>query len=102
VWLASGALPLGSAAVAAILAPASLALWLWLDRTWQGLAMAATTAVVGCGVEVVLTRAGVFQHTHPDVLGVALWLPWIYVAASVGMGNLGRSLTQVVAVPVRA
>src|SRR5450759_2482157 len=36
VWLASGALPLSSAVVAAILAPASLGLWWWLDRSWQG------------------------------------------------------------------
>jgi|SRR5580704_6883085 hypothetical protein len=94
VWLASGAVPLGSAAVAALLAPASLALWLWLDRTWQGLAMAAGTAIAGCGVEVVLSGAGLFQHTHRDVLGVALWLPWIYVAASVGLGNVGRHLVR--------
>jgi hypothetical protein len=94
VWIASGAVPLGSAAVAAILAPASLALWVWLDRTWQGLAMAACTAAAGCGVEVALSRAGLFEHTHPDVLGVALWLPWIYVAASVGLGNVGRHLVR--------
>jgi phosphatidylglycerophosphate synthase len=92
IWVASGALPLGSAAVAAILAPASLALWWWLDRTWQGLAQAAATAAGGCAVEVVLSRAGLFAHTHPDVLGVALWLPFIYVAASVGLGNVGRWL----------
>jgi hypothetical protein len=92
VWVASGALPLGSAAVAAILAPASLALWWWLDRTWQGLVQAAGTAAGGVAVEVVLSRAGLFSHTHPDVLGVALWLPFIYVAASVGVGNVGRWL----------
>jgi hypothetical protein len=92
VWVASGAIPLGSAAVAAVLAPASLALWWWLDRTWQGLAQAAATAAGGCAVEVGLSRAGLFAHTHPDVLGVALWLPWIYVAASVGLGNVGRWL----------
>jgi hypothetical protein len=45
-------------------------------------------------VEVVLSSAGLFSHTHPDVLGVALWLPWIYVAASVGVGNLGRWLCR--------
>jgi hypothetical protein len=92
VWIASGALPFGSAVVAAILAPVSLALWAWLDRTWQGLAQAAVTALGGVAVEVALTRAGVFAHAHADVLGVALWLPWIYVAASVGVGNVGRWL----------
>jgi hypothetical protein len=92
VWVASGAIPLGSAAVAAILAPASLALWWWLDRTWQGLVQAAATAAGGCLVEMTLSRAGLFAHTHPDVLGLAWWLPWIYVAASVGVGNVGRWL----------
>ena len=92
IWFASGAIPLGSGAVALLLAPASLALWWWLDRTVQGLAMAAGTAAGGVAVEVVLTRAGLFAHTHPDVLGVAFWLPCIYVAASVGIGNLGRWL----------
>jgi hypothetical protein len=92
IWFASGAIPLPSAPVAALLAPASLALLWWLDRTWQGLVQAAATAAAGVAVEVTLSRAGLFSHTHPDVLGVALWLPWLYVAASVGVGNIGRWL----------
>jgi hypothetical protein len=94
VWFLSGALPLPTPAVSAILAAASLGLWWGLDRTWQGLAAAAVTAASGCAVEVVLSRAGLFRHMHPDVLGVALWLPWIYVAASVGLGNVGRWLAE--------
>ena len=94
VWFLSGALPFGSLVVAAILAPASLALWWWLDRTWQGLVQAALTAAGGCAVELTLTRAGLFAHNHPDVLGLAWWLPWIYVAASVGVGNVGRWLVR--------
>jgi hypothetical protein len=94
VWFASGALPLGSAVVAGILAAASLGMWWGLDRTWQGLAEAAATAVGGCAVEVTLSRAGLFQHTHQDMLGLAWWLPWIYVAASVGLGNVGRRLAR--------
>ena len=92
VWFASGALPLGSAAVAVILAAASLGMWWGLDRTWQGLVEAAGTALAGCAVEVTLSRAGLFAHTRQDVLGLAWWLPWIYVAASVGLGNVGRRL----------
>ncbi|MCY0541599.1 hypothetical protein OVW21_26595, partial [Klebsiella pneumoniae] len=57
------------------------------------------TAIVGFAVEVTLSRAGLFFHTHPDVLGIALWLPWIYVAASVGLGNVGRWLTALEARP---
>jgi hypothetical protein len=94
VWFASGAIHLSSAAVAGILAPVSIALWWGLDRTWQGASQALATAVGGVLVEITLSRAGLFAHTHPDVLGVAWWLPWIYVAASVGVGNVGRWLVR--------
>ena len=92
IWLASGAIPLDSLSVTAILAPASLALWWALDRTWQGLLMAGGTAIAGVLIEVTLMRAGLFHHTHRDMLGLAYWLPWLYVAGSVGIGNIGRAL----------
>jgi hypothetical protein len=94
IWFASGAIHLDTLAVSAILAPASLALWFFLDRTWQGLAIAFGTAIMGCAIEVVLSGAGFFHHEHPDLLGIAMWLPWIYVAASVGLGNVGRWLAS--------
>jgi hypothetical protein len=92
VWFGSGALPLSTGGVSAILGPVVLALWFFLDRTGQGLALALATALSGFAVEVTLSRAGLFHHTHQDVLGVPIWLPWIYVAASVGIGNIGRYL----------
>jgi hypothetical protein len=94
IWFLSGALPFDTLTVSALLATAGVAMWWWLDRTWQGLLAAAATALGGCLTEVVLSRSGAFRHTHPDVLGVALWLPWIYVAASVGLGNVGRFLAE--------
>jgi hypothetical protein len=92
IWFLSGALPFDTRVTALLLAAASLGMWWGLDRTWQGLAVAGATAVGGCMMEVVLSEQGLFRHTHPDVLGVALWLPWIYVAAGVGLGNVGRWL----------
>ena len=94
IWFATGALPFSSAIVAAMLAPVSLAIWFALDRTWQGLLLASSTAVFGFAFEALLSRLGLFRHIHPDVLGIAIWLPTIYVAASVGIGNLGRALTK--------
>jgi len=94
IWFATGALPYSSTIVAAILAPISLAIWFLFDRTWQGVVLAIATAVFGFGFEAILSRLGLFRHTHPDVLGIAIWLPTIYVAASVGIGNLGRALTH--------
>lgn len=94
VWFASGAIHLGSLIVTMILAPASLAMWWMLDRTAIGLVLAAGTAAFGAMVEISLMRAGLFHHTSPDMLGLAYWLPWIYVAGSVGIGNLGRWLCK--------
>ncbi len=94
VWFLSGALPFGTLEVSVLLGAASVAMWWALDRTWQGVVAAIATAAGGCATEVVLSRAGLFRHTHPDVLGVALWLPWIYVAAAVGLGNVGRWLAE--------
>jgi hypothetical protein len=92
IWIASGLLPFSSGVVSAILAVASLGVWAALDRTAQGLALGAGTAAAGVLVEVVLVKAGLFYHAHADVLGVALWLPWLYVAGSVAIGNVGRRL----------
>jgi hypothetical protein len=92
IWYATGALRLTSALVAALLAPACLAVWWLFDATRGGLALALATALAGVGVEATLVRFGLFRHTHPDVLGVAWWLPTIYVAASVAVGNVGRAL----------
>jgi len=73
---------------------ASLAMWWALDRTWQGVVAALATALGGCATEVALSHAGLFHYTHPDVLGLAQWLPWNYVAAAVGLGNVGRWLAE--------
>jgi hypothetical protein len=99
VWFLSGALPFGTAEVSVLLAAASLGMWWALERTWQGLVAAGAAALGGCATEVLLSRAGLFRHTHPDALGVALWLPWIYVAAAVGLGNVGRWLAEPVRPP---
>jgi len=92
IWYATGALPLSSAIVAALLMPPSLGVWWAFDATRAGLAMAITTALAGVGVEATLVGLGVFRHRSPDVFGVAWWLPSIYIAGSVAVGNVGRVL----------
>jgi hypothetical protein len=91
-YFMSGFLPTANSARLALLALGFLVLWLLLDRSWQGLALAAMTAVIGCSVEVMLTGAGAFQHLRPDLLGIPAWLPALYMLASLAVGNLGRRL----------
>jgi len=92
IWFATGALPFDSLTTTLLLSPVSLAVVYAFDRTWVGVLLAIATAVTAVGVEILLSHLGLFRHTHGDVLGVALWLPCIYVAASVAVGNTGRWL----------
>lgn len=94
IWSGSGLLPLPHWQRGLILAPAALLVWFTLDRTRAGLIIAAITAIVGCTAEITLSKLGHFNYTNPDVAGIASWLPWVYVAASVAVGNLGRALSE--------
>jgi len=93
LWATSGCVKPAWAALA-ILAPASLAMWWVFDATALGLGLALVTAACGVAVETTLARAGVFAYVAPDAGRVASWLPWLYVAASVAVGNLARWLTR--------
>lgn len=94
IWAGSGLLPLPHWQRGLVLAPAALALWWTLDRTRVGLALAAATAIVGCAVEILVSRLGYFVYVEPDFININSWLPWVYVAASVAGGNLGRALSR--------
>ncbi|HCU23497.1 MAG TPA: hypothetical protein DF383_00655 [Deltaproteobacteria bacterium] len=78
------------------IATAALFVWFDLDRTWQGLVLAAMTAGVGTAVEITMVHQGYFSYLPPknNFYGVPSWLPWLYVSASVGVGNLGRFLSR--------
>jgi hypothetical protein len=71
-----------------------VSVWLIFDRTWQGLLQASVTAMIGFGVEVLLTQIGAFYY-YPhaaNAMGVPSWLPWLYVAASVSVAQMARFL----------
>jgi hypothetical protein len=73
----------------------AIALWALYDRTVQGFGMAALTAVCGPVVEMVLiNNFGLYHYTHPVVLGVPTWIPWVYFAGGPAVGNLGRRVWQ--------
>ena len=67
-------------------------MWYVSDKTWQGFVLAILTAIVGTGFEMVLTTTGHFYYTQPHILGVPVWLPLLYICASIAVGNLGRKL----------
>jgi hypothetical protein len=67
----------------------------WLARTPLALLLAALTAIVGPLVEAALVGTGFFAYTHPDFLGVAMWLPSLYAAGSVAFGGIGYKVLQV-------
>jgi hypothetical protein len=68
----------------AVLAAAAASLWAGFDRTPQGAFMAALTAACGPAVEVgLINLLGLYSYTHPQWLGVPLWIPWVYAAGAV-------------------
>jgi hypothetical protein len=77
-----------------LLAAASLAVWWRLEGTLAGLGLGLATAAAGVAVETSLVRAGAFEYVAPDAGRVASWLPWLYVTASVAVGNLARWLAS--------
>lgn len=91
-YFLSGFLPAANPALLAVLLAGYGLLWLLLDRSWQGAALALATALIGCSVEIALTGAGAFQHLRADRFGIPCWLPALYMLASLAVGNLGRRL----------
>ncbi len=77
-----------------VLAGLGLFLWWEYDRSWQGIVLGILTAIAGTCVEIALVHLGAFFYLPPknNLFGVASWLPWLYFAASVTVGNLGRRL----------
>lgn len=65
--------------------------WLVFDKTPQGFGMAALTAVCGPAVEMLLINVlQLYHYSHPVVLGVPTWIPWVYFCGGPAVGNLGR------------
>ncbi len=97
LYVASGLLPgpAGGMDDAALALGAGMT-WATLDRTWQGALLALATAFCGTAFEILLIKNGIFYYSPSvsNLMGVPSWLPWLYVAASVGVGNFGRFIVQ--------
>lgn len=85
----SGVLPLPNAGIAAVLLGVFAVVWWTCDRTPLALGLAVATAIGGTLVEATLVAEGAFRYVRPDVGGVAVWLPALYLTAGVAVGLLG-------------
>jgi hypothetical protein len=66
------------------------------------LAHAVGAAVAGPLVEITLVHAGAFFHADTSLFGVAIWLPMLYVCASLALTSLARSLVGEASAPGRS
>ncbi|KAG2501978.1 hypothetical protein HYH03_000474 [Edaphochlamys debaryana] len=81
-----------------LLLGSGLGLWYAVDGTRQGLLWAILTAALGPVLEVVLiNNLGLYHYTHPDVAGIPLFIPWVYLAGAPANGNLGRQIAATLA-----
>lgn len=91
-YVASGLIPVGAGKDVAIFTLAAAA-WVTLDRSALGLALHILSATMGCAVEIFLIHRGIFSYSpdHRVILGmIPLWLPALYVSASIAAGNAFR------------
>lgn len=78
-----------------LLGSIAIVIWYFLDQTAVGLFLALLTAIGGCAVEITLGLVGQFHYNAPDLWGIPLWLPFLYMVASVAVGNLARKMYEI-------
>jgi energy-converting hydrogenase Eha subunit C len=88
LYAASGFLPVANPIKLAVLLGGFVALWAATDRTPQTLAVAAAAAVLGPVTEITLVHLGLFAHLQPDLAGIPMWLPGLYLCSAPGIGPM--------------
>ncbi|XP_023370566.1 insulin-induced gene 2 protein isoform X2 [Otolemur garnettii] len=76
------------------LAALSIGLWWTFDRSRSGFGLGVGIAFLATVVTQLLVYNGVYQYTSPDFLYVRSWLPCIFFAGGITMGNIGRQLAM--------
>ncbi|XP_059962508.1 insulin-induced gene 2 protein isoform X2 [Mesoplodon densirostris] len=76
------------------LAALSIGLWWTFDRSRSGFGLGIGIAFLATLVTQLLVYNGVYQYTSPDFLYVRSWLPCIFFAGGITMGNIGRQLAM--------
>lgn len=67
------------------IAAAFILLWWFFDRTVWGIIFAIIIGLIGSSFEIFLTGVGGFFYypKNANFMGVASWLPWLYMSASI-------------------
>ena len=94
MYFASAYLPASNLVKLLVLLLGAFTAWRIVDRTWQGVVLAVGNAVTGCTTEIVLTHIGAFRHLQPDVFGIPIWLPGLYLVAGPAVGQLARRVLR--------
>ncbi|KAG7467525.1 hypothetical protein MATL_G00154660 [Megalops atlanticus] len=76
------------------LAALSVGLWWTFDRSRSGFGLGVAIAFLATLTTQLLVYNGVFQYTSPDFLYIRSWLPCIFFAGVITMGNIGRQLAM--------
>ncbi|KAL8183222.1 UNVERIFIED_CONTAM: Insulin-induced protein 2 protein [Gekko kuhli] len=76
------------------LAALSIGLWWTFDRSRSGFGLGIGIAFLATLATQLLVYNGVYQYTSPDFLYVRSWLPCIFFAGGITMGNIGRQLAM--------
>ena len=94
LYAVSAFLPASNVAKLAIVLAGAMGLWFALDRSRQGIALACVAAFFGPLTEFMLWRAGMFRHRQPDLMGVPMWLPALYLASGPSFGQFARRVMR--------
>ncbi|KAF7480511.1 insulin-induced 2 protein [Marmota monax] len=68
--------------------------WSSVMRSRSGFGLGVGIAFLATVVTQLLVYNGVYQYTSPDFLYVRSWLPCIFFAGGITMGNIGRQLAM--------
>lgn len=94
IYYASGFLVLPDLYRIIVLGFFAFAVWYLFDKSFLGLILAIIVAFFGCLVEILIIGTGHFYYNIKDIYGIPYWLPFLYMTASVAVGNLGRKLYE--------
>ena len=66
-----------------------------LDLSFAGLFLSLATAIAGPLAEIYLINyPHLYQYTMPDVLGIPMWIPYVYCLGAPAVANLARRINS--------